>query len=34
VLEDRALQVLSEERIDLIAVLSLIQQEAQSRYQV
>lgn len=33
VAEDRSLQVLSEERIDLIAVLSLIQQEAQSRYQ-
>lgn len=31
--EDRALQVLSEEGVDLMTVLSLIQQEAISRYQ-
>jgi hypothetical protein len=33
VAEDRAIQVLSEEPVDMLAVLSLIQQEAQSRYQ-
>lgn len=31
--EDRSRQVLSEEAVDLMAVLSLVQQEARSRYQ-
>lgn len=31
--EDRDLQVLSEQEVDLMTVLSLIQQEAESRYQ-
>lgn len=34
VAEDRFRQVLSEESVDLLAVLSVVQREAQSRYQV